>query len=313
MKIIDLKKNKETETLPFSTCLLLGNFDGVHKGHTELVKIALDMGKSLGLKVGVWTFADHPMDTLSGRRNAYLSSVEDKNHIFAALGIDYMIYEDFSRIRDYSPERFVEEILKKGANCRAAVCGYNFRFGKNGEGTPSMLVELLERDGGKVAVVDEVRVRNTVVCSTAIRSLIEDGKTEEAIELLGRPYSLSLPVEYGKQLGRTLGLPTINQRFPVGRVRPKNGIYACVCDIDGRAFYGVANVGSRPTVNGEKDDVNCETHIIDYDGWLYGKKVRIAFYGRLRDEKRFDCIEELKKAIENDVSAARDYFSKKGI
>ena len=313
MKIIDLKKNIEVEKADGPLCLLLGNFDGVHRGHVYLATLALAEGAKNGLKVGVWTFADHPMDTLSGRKNAYLTSMEEKNEIFASLGVDYMIYEDFSAVRFCGPDEFAQRVLIDGLDCRFAVCGFNFRFGKDGQGNAESLKDIFESRGRCVTVADAVSLKDTVVSSTVVRSMIEEGNTEGASELLGRPYSVTLPVEYGKQLGRTMGLPTINQRFPENRVRPKCGIYACTCLVDGQTYKGVANVGSRPTVNGDEGDVNCETHIIDYNGWLYGKMVKVSFYGRLRDEKRFEGVDELKSAITGDVIAAREYFSKKGL
>lgn len=309
MKIIDLKNNREISKTEGGLCLLLGNFDGVHRGHTSLVDAALKEGKALGLKTGVWTFADHPANTLSGNGFSYLTDNIEKNRIFGELGVDYVIYEDFSSVRDLSPLQFVKNVLIDKFDCRAAVCGFNFKFGKNGEGTPDVLKETMEAAGRKVVITQPFFVKNTLVSSTEIRRLLEEGKTAEAMELLGRPYSLNVPVEHGKKLGRTLGLPTINQRFPLGRIVPQKGIYACTCEIDGVFFIGVANVGSRPTVNSDMTDVNCETHIINYDGDLYGKPVKVNFYKRMRDEQRFADTDKLKIAVGNDVLNAVEYFS----
>ena len=309
MKIIDLKNNREISKTEGGLCLLLGNFDGVHRGHTSLVEAALKVGKASGMKTGVWTFADHPANTLLGNGFSCLTDSAEKNRIFGEMGIDYVIYEDFSSVRELLPLQFVKNVLIDRFDCRVAVCGFNFKFGKNGEGTPRILKEAMESVVRKAVIAQPFFVKNTLVSSTEIRNLLEEGKTVEAMELLGRPYSLNVPVEHGKQLGRTLGLPTINQRFPVGRIVPQRGIYACTCEIEGEVFIGVANVGSRPTVNSDKTDVNCETHIINYKGDLYGKSVRVNFYKRMRDEQRFADTDKLKIAVENDVRNALEYFS----
>ena len=310
MKIIDLKNRIEITKCSFPLCLILGNFDGIHLGHLELIKEAVVEGKRLGLKVGVWTFEEHPMNALLGKRNAFLTSTEEKNEIFAENGLDYAIYESFDSVRNYTPEEFVDIILIQMLDCRSAVCGFNFRFGNNRTGTPEMLGKLLGKTGRNVIVADAVCADKGVISSTAIRDAIEAGEIERANGMLGRPYSVNLPVVYGKQLGRTMGIPTINQVFPVDKVKLKNGIYASECLVDGKTFMGVSNVGFRPTVNNDNEDINCETHVIDYDGCLYDKKVKVSFYKRLRDEQKFDGVEELKKAIEKDIIAVREYFSK---
>ena len=124
---------------------------------------------------------------------------------------------------------------------------------------------------------------------------------------MGHPFSICLPVVHGRELGRTIGLPTINQSFPRGHIIPRHGIYACVCTVDGHRYAAVANVGVRPTVSAG-EGINCETHIIGYDGDLYGESVRVSFYRRLRDEMKFSSIAELKEAIEQDVLSARAFF-----
>ncbi len=311
MKIRDLKKRIDTDMPNTPLCLILGNFDGVHLGHSKLVEAALEEGKRLGVKVGAWTFAEHPMDMLSDRKNSYLTTSEEKNEIFASMGLDYVIYEDFASVRNYTPTEFVNKILIETLDCRSAVCGFNFKFGKNGKGTPEMLRDMFDEAGRNVVVVDAVCTADGVISSTAVRLAVESGQLEKANKMLGRPYSINFPVVHGKCLGRTIGVPTINQFFPIGRVRPENGIYACSCLVDGKTYMGVANVGFRPTVNDDKGDINCETHIIDYDGWLYGETVKVCFLKKLRDEQRFDGVEELKKAIEIDILSVKEYFSKK--
>ena len=291
--------------------MILGNFDGIHLGHLELIKKAISEGKRLGLKVGVWTFEEHPMNSLSGKKNAYLTSTEEKNKIFAENDLDYAIYEDFASVRNYTPEEFVNIVLTQKLDCRSAVCGFNFRFGSNRMGTPEILSNLLKKTGRNVIIADAVYADGSIISSTGIRDAIELGEIEKANRMLGRAYSINLPVVSGKQLGRTIGIPTINQIFPTDKVKLKNGIYASMCCVNGKTFMGVSNVGFRPTVNNNAKDINCETHIIDYDGCLYGEKVNVSFYKRLRDEQKFDGVEKLKEAIQNDILLVKEYFSKK--
>ncbi len=310
MKITDLKNRIQIEKCSSPLCLILGNFDGIHLGHLELIKRALSEGRKLGLKVGVWTFEEHPMNALLGKKNSYLTSTEEKNEIFAEYGLDYAIYEDFASVRNYNPEEFVDIILTQKLDCRLAVCGFNFRFGNNRKGTPELLSNLFKNTGRSVIIADAVCAEEGVISSTAIREAIESGETEKANRMLGRPYSVNLPVVHGKHLGRTIGIPTINQTFPADKVKLKNGIYVSSCLIDGKNYMGVSNVGFRPTVNDNPQDINCETHIIDYDGCLYGTNVKVSFFKKLRDEQRFDGVNELKEAIEKDIVSVREYFSK---
>ena len=302
MKILDLKNGRILKKINEPLCLFLGNFDGVHVGHAKLVDVALEEGKKLGIKVGAWTFSDHPLNAVKcGKGILTLVDNEEKNRIFSEKNVDYIIYEDFLKVKDYSPEAFISEILIGKFDCRCAVCGFNFKFGKNGEGTPETLKKTMEEFGRYAVIVSPVLRMNKTVSSTEIRSYIENGQLEEAAVMLGRPYSINFPVVHGNQLGRTIGIPTINQRFPENHIRLKNGIYASKCYVGGKEYLGVSNIGSRPTVNSDECDINCETHIIGYDGWLYGKNVKVCFYKRLRDEVCFEDISELKEAVENDI------------
>ena len=222
----------------------------------------------------------------------------------------YTSYErHFSRVRDYMPDYFVNQLLRVDCNTKLAVCGFNFRFGKGGLGDCDTLCELMGSEN--CIVVPPVYRAGHLVSSSAIRLLISAGEMELAAELLTRPFFIDFPVVHGKQLGRTIGIPTINQEFPEGHVIPKNGIYACTVEIADDIFLGVANVGVRPTVDNGSEHINCETHIINYNGWLYGKNIKVSFYKRIRDEIKFPSVDELRAQIKRDIASAIDYFSKK--
>lgn len=308
MKIVDLKTGKTVESLPGKCVLALGNFDGVHVGHAKLIKLSADIAKERGLTPAVWTFDPDSLSRFRSGSAGRLLSQSEKDRVFASCGADYAVYEDFTEVRDMSPEEFVRDVLVGSFGCELAVCGFNFTFGRDGAGGPELLKKLMEEYGGGAVIVPPVKRNGDVVSSSGARSLIEEGRVDEARVLLGRPYSVTLPVKEGKKLGRTLGIPTVNQSFDGLYVRPGNGIYATSVLLDGKEYCGVTNVGSRPTVNTDTSDVNCETHIIGYDGWLYGKEVRLSFFKKLRDEKKFADLEELKKAIALDEKKALAFF-----
>ena len=308
MKIIDLKSNKETEKCSGQLCVVLGNFDGVHKGHLKLIDSAVKEAKLSGCKTAVWTFEEHPANILSQKGLKILTSNEEKNELFAENNLDYVIYEDFLSVKDYTPDEFIDKILIDELDAKCVFCGFNFTFGKEGKGSPSYLKDKMAEKGRNAVIMPPFCIEGKVVSSTEIRKLIEEGKVGEASELLGRPYFANLTVLHGKELGRTIGIPTINQKFPKNRIVPKNGIYCCKCLVGGEEYVGVSNVGFRPTVNSDESDVNCETHIIGYNGWLYGEKVKVMFYKRLRDEMCFSDVNELKEKVREDIKTAEKYF-----
>lgn len=286
--------------------IALGNFDGVHIGHRRLFSMACSAAEGIPDAVpAVWTFT-----ALAKTDPAIpaLTTAEEKLRQFADAGLSYAILEDFDRVRDLSAERFILEYLLGRLHAAAVICGFNFRFGRGGTGDADLLRRTLADCGVPLTIAAPVMSGRAVVSSTRIRAAIADGDMESAAALLGRPFSICFPVLHGKELGRTIGLPTINQDFPAGHIIPRRGIYACRCFVEDRQYIGVANVGVRPSVPGD-GHVNCETHILDYSGFLYGKSIRVEFCHRLRDERKFDSIEALKDAIETDASQTRAWFA----
>ncbi len=284
----------------------LGNFDGVHLGHRRLLSEACALAAQLPDGIpAVWTF------TALAKAEAsvpVLTTAEEKMRLFAEAGIRAAVLEDFARVRDLSPEVFVREYLVRTLRCAAVVCGEDFRFGKGRAGDVSLLAELLSKEGVPLSVVPSVLADGDPISSTRIRRAVESGDMETAAALLGRPFSVCLPVLHGNRIGHTIGLPTVNQNFPDGHIVPERGIYACICTVDTRRYEAVCNVGTRPTVS-DGETVNCETHILGFDGDLYGCTVRVEFCRRLREEKRFSSVAALKEAIEQDVLDTRTYFA----
>ncbi len=285
--------------------IALGNFDGVHVGHTALLSKTVELAKEKGAEPAVFTFAMHPETVLKGRSALTITTLNEKLDLFKELGIKRVYLADFEAVRDYSPARFAEEILKERANALLAVCGYDFKFGSRGSGSPEDLVMLM---GGNAVIIPPIMRRGQPVSSTLIRAAVEKGDVEYAYEMLNRPFFIEFPVVHGKQLGRTIGVPTINQNFPDGHVVPKRGVYACKVLTDSGEYPGVANVGIRPTVKDDKG-VNCETHIIGFSGWLYEKTIKVSFYKRLRDEIKFESTDKLKEQICKDITNTINYFN----
>ncbi len=311
MRFINLKTRVEESCVPCPTVLCIGNFDGVHLGHRQLVNAVLEKYESLKktythLTCGAWFF-----DSNFYKNTVEIYSLDEKLDVFASLGLEYAIIADFNDMKSLSPDEFVVSVLQDNCKCIHAVCGENFRFGSKASGTSHSLVDLMH---GNATIVPLMSVKESidyendiVVSSTYIRSLLADGHICRANHLLGRNYSILEPVVHGKALGRTLGIPTINQNVNSKQLILKNGIYATDCTINGRKYLGVTNVGVRPTVeeNGRK---NIETHIIDFDGDCYDQYVKVEFMARIRDEMKFDTIEDLKAQIKLDINKTREIF-----
>ena len=304
MRFINLKTQTEEAFISHPTILCLGNFDGVHIGHRQLVASVLQNQKSLktehpDIVSGAWFF-----DSNFYKTTDEIYSLSEKLEVFSALGLEYAIIANFDEMKGLSPSSFVYDVLKRACNCVHAVCGENFRFGSKASGDPKMLYDLMCQNA---TILPLLTFDADVVSSTYIRSLLSNGAIEKANELLSQNYSICESVVHGKALGRKLGIPTINQNIQSKSLILKNGIYATVCTLDGQKYYGVTNVGVRPTVESSKHK-NIETYIIDFDGDCYDKLVKIEFVHRIRDEMKFDSIDDLKSQIESDISDTKSYF-----
>jgi riboflavin kinase/FMN adenylyltransferase len=292
----------------------LGNFDGVHIGHRAIIDAARREAAAIGGRTLAWTFRGR---TKSGN-TPLLTTPEYKCRLLLEAGCDDVICADFNEYRDYSPECFVREVLIEGLNCRVAICGFNYRFGKSGAGNAALLSALMEAHGGHALMLPPVTVRlcgesadsgeccEVVVSSSLIRIALADGRPRDAAAMLGRPYSVRLPVEHGRRLGRLIGFPTINQRFPDGMIEPRRGVYVCSCTIDDAVYRGVTNIGTRPTVE-SGGVVTMETHLFGFSGDLYGAEVEVSLLYFIRPEVKFESIEELRLAIARDAEIAVAY------
>ena len=287
------------------TIFALGFFDGVHLGHQALLTACRNLAEQSRCRAGVVTFTVHPDGLVSHSAPVLLNTSEDRKHLLLTYGAETVLALPFDKALMRTPwEAFLNSLLEKGA--AGFVCGDDFRFGHRGAGNAQALADFCRERGLPCAIVPEQLSHGSRISSTRIRELLEAGKVAEANRLLGHPHFLTGEVVKGKQLGRTLGIPTANLQLPEGIICPKFGVYATKVMVDGKEYPAVTNIGTRPTVNGQ--GVNAECHLLDFDGDLYGKIITVAFYAFLRPEQKFDSLEELKAQIAADIANVRKGF-----
>ena len=298
------------DTPPAPAVLCLGNFDGVHIAHATLLRAGQALANRLQTEhagaepilCGVFCFFRPSGDYFlkENTHPTHLTTLKDRIMALRELGADLVWLCDFPTVRDLAPADFAR-LLKTNCGCAGIVCGYNHRFGKNAQGTPALLEAVF--GAGRVEVVPALHLEGAPVSSSRIRACLQRGDMETATKLLGHPYALESKVLHGKALGHTWGFPTANQNFPADRLIPALGVYAVRCHTPQGIFPGVANIGLRPSVE-QPGRVNCETHIIGFDGNLYGARIKVEFLKFLRPEQKFDSVDALTAAIRRDTLAA---------
>ena len=272
--------------------IALGTFDGVHIGHREVLDITGNFRR-----VAV-TFSIPPKAIISGEKQLIMSC-EDKRKQLTELGIDEVFLLDFNEVREMSAADFLNLLFEK-FNPSVISCGFNYRFGKNGEGDTDTLSEFCVKNGIKFRCCEPVSHNGIPISSTYIRGLLADGEIEQANHLLNRPFSYTSKVIDGDRRGRTIGFPTANQKYPEELVRLRFGVYKTIVTVDGVQYEGITDIGIRPTF--KSDYVISETYIKNFSSDIYGKEITITPVKFLRDEKRFYSLEELKKQILEDIT-----------
>lgn len=291
----------------FNTAVALGFFDGLHIGHRKVLGQVVEQ-KQNGLVPLCFTFAQSPKSVLRGTAERALVSEADKLKILDEIGIERTICADFKAVMNMTAEEFVDEILAKKLHARFVACGFNYHFGKNGEGDSEVLKRLCEAHNIETVVVPPEIRDGEVVSSTLIRWLIDKGKVRRANELLGSEFGFCSTIEHGKRLGRQLGTPTINQPLCPELVVPKFGVYASAVTLEnGDVYCGVTNIGVKPTVG--KFAPLCETWMPDYNGGeIYGETADVRLLQFVREEKKFSNIDMLKNAILENAKTAKIIF-----
>lgn len=300
MKIIDAMNSSEKK---YVTAVALGNFDGIHIGHQYLLKSNIEKAKEENLKPSVLIFKNHTKTILKKDENFkidILTSFEEKIQLLKELGIEIVYVMDFNeRIMKLSPELFVKNILLERLNAKLVTVGFDYRFGYKAQGDSNYLKELGKANGFVVNVIDPVYVEGEIVSSTIIRNLIINGYIEKANKLLGRNYCLIGTVIKGRSRGRKLGFPTANIRLNDRYVIPKTGVYKTFTYVDNSKFLSLTNIGYNPTFN--EKNLKIETYILDFDEDIYDSIIKIEFMEFIRDDIKFNSVEELKNQMHKDV------------
>ena len=286
--------------------IALGTFDGLHTAHMAVLEAA---ARQEGHAPSVLLFDQHPQQALTGAAPPRLLTDEDRAARLRALGLE-LLYARFGEIKDMPPRAFFEGILLGRFHAGALCCGYDFRFGAGARGDAPALQSLCEAHGIRLQTTPEIDYRGAPVSSTRIRQALAQGDLVDANAMLGRPFGYAFPVERGGQVGRTLGSPTLNQAFPAGFAEPQYGVYASQAFVGEEWRLSVTNIGVAPTFRGPAEGGNppqtrSETHVIGYDGDLYGQRVAVRLLRFLRLERKFSSTEELKGQIAIDIQNAQ--------
>lgn len=292
-------------------CVAIGTFDGIHYGHRQVIEAAIKKAKEIGGKSLVFTFERHPLELVNKEiAPKLINSKSEKIHILEQIGVDAVLFAKFDReFAGLTPNDFVESILKEKLGAKEVFVGFNFSFGKGGAANVDKLIEIGKIHGINVNKVAPYEIDNKVVSSTFIRKLIHQGKLDDVEKYLGYPVLIIGEVVHGKKLGRLLGYPTANLKI-LNKVYPPYGIYGAKVIIEGENFErdALVNIGQNPTLKpGEK---SVEVYILDFDRYIYGKEILVKIVKFLREEKKFNSMEELKKVIRNDVLQWREYLKK---
>lgn len=284
------------------TAVALGYFDGLHLGHMGVIGAAMAQKE---LAPAVFTFnCDTTLPKFRGPED--IISFENKRELMERIGVKYLFAPDYAEVCTLTDEEFVKSILIGRLNAGFACCGRSFRFGKGGCGTPERLAEIGAKYGMRTEIVQDVCLDGQVISSTRIREHIRRGEIEQANRLLGYELWYRLPVVRGNEIGRTISFPTINQVIPDTNIIPKYGVYKSIVEVGGKQYKGVTNFGVKPTVQHRNDGTGAvmETHIIGFDGDLYGQNIAVALVRYIRPEVKFSGLEELKQQISRDKENA---------
>jgi riboflavin kinase/FMN adenylyltransferase len=289
--------------------LTIGNFDGVHRGHLALFDKVKERAKALGGQSAVMTFEPHPIQVMKpGSGPRLITPTPQKLELIEKAGIEVLLCLRFTReFAAIGARDFVKDLLVDRIGVKELVVGYDYTFGHNREGNISLLREMGDQLGFVVHLVGPVHVNHTLVSSTSIRNLVQEGKLDEAKVLIGRDYQLQGKVVKGHNRGgRLLGFPTANLQIK-DELLPRVGVYAVTVVIDGKMYNGVTSVGYNPTFG--DTPLTVETHVLEFSGDLVGKTIQVNFLKRLRDEKTFRSVEELSEQISRDIRHAKKHFN----
>ena len=300
MKVLNNKFNLKITN---NCTLVIGNFDGLHKGHISILKEAIKFAKQKKLKTGLLTFDPNPKEFFLKDKNFKIISLIEKQKILSKMKLDFLIIIKFNKIFSFlTAEKFIENIIYKKINCKYLYISKNFKFGFKRKGNLKTLKFFENKFGYKSIITEPYKKDKKIISSTMIRKKISSGKINEVNKLLGRKWNIEGKVISGKKRGRKIGFPTCNLKLN-NYVIPQLGVYAVKVDSNNFAKKGIANIGYRPTFNGQ--NLLLETNIFGINKNLYNKVLSVSFKKFIRSEKKFKNIDNLKKQIEIDIKQAK--------
>ncbi|MGH4119925.1 bifunctional riboflavin kinase/FAD synthetase [Clostridium sp.] len=289
--------------LKYPTYIALGNFDGLHLGHMHLINKTVELANENNTKSMICTFKNHPLSVINKDiRPKLLMNNDTKINILENTGIDIVDLFNFNKeFMKMTPEQFIKNMVNF-YNAKGIVVGFNYRFGYKNLGDVEMLKTYSNILGYELCVCEAISINDEIVSSSKIRHLIAEGNITRANKLLGRAHAIIGDVIKGKQLGRTIGFPTVNLDYNKKYIIPKGGVYYTVVDYNNDLHKAITNIGYNPTVEGGK--LSVETHILNFDEQIYGEVVKINFISRIRDEVKFNTIDKLKQQLSKDKEFA---------
>ncbi|MBC7899184.1 MAG: bifunctional riboflavin kinase/FAD synthetase [Saprospiraceae bacterium] len=303
----------ENANIARPTVVTLGVFDGLHLGHQRIMQTVVERAKAINAVSTAITFDPHPRSVLHPQSAPpLLQTLDQRLANFEVLGIEQAIVIPFDlKFAQMDATEFLSDIVRDRLHAKEVYLGKGFEFGKDRGGNIELLRKVSRELGFFADEVDEVRLRGERISSSRIRNLLADGKVNLVRRMLGRPYGVEGVIIRGNRRGHTIGFPTANLK-PHNRVIPRFGVYATATLVDGTWRRSITNIGVRPTFENEAEP-SIETYLFDFDGDLYGDVLRVRFLHRIRDERKFNGIDELKAQIEKDTARALNYFKHDGV
>ena len=286
----------------------LGNFDGLHIGHMALINTLIKEAKLNGLESVVYTFTKHPENILRKKLFTPLITTEAKKmELLGETSLETLYFdefdEDFSRM---PPEDFVKKVLVDRLKMKLAVAGFDYKFGYKGQGDVELLQSLGKKYNFRVIVIPPIKINKEIVSSTKIRNYIAAGNMDQVFHLLGRHYSITAEVVSGRRVGNTIGFPTANIHPENYLILPQNGVYITKTLLRDQLYCSMTNIGFNPTFE-NLTRLTVETHLMDFQGDIYGQRIEVFFLQKIRDEKKFNGIDELVEQIKKDMKTTREY------
>jgi len=294
-----------------ASILTIGTFDGIHIGHQKIIKNLVATARKENLRSLILTFFPHPRMVLQkDNQLKMIDTIEEKRKFLEKLGVDVLIIQPFTlEFSRMTALEYTRDILINGLNISKLIIGYDHRFGRNREATVQDLKHFGEDYGFTVEEIPAQDIESIAVSSTKVRNAIATGEIKKANRYLGRPFSLNGTVVKGDKIGRKIGYPTANLEIKEDyKLRPQNGVYLVQCHWNDQKYYGMMNVGKRPTIAGKKNRI--ESYFFDFTGDLYGKKISVDLLEKIRDEQKFDSLEALKNQLNQDEKSCQNLIPK---